>query len=954
MRSKQNLFGFISVVLLLVFFTACQMDPDPIKYNVTIQAPAQASLTVTGNSVGTETVSADNQRVFLITTGETLQITISYNSSENNYSVYQWNGATKIDELNASTVINDDALISVIFREQFSISFTAPDDSDLSIVKGSSTIKNIDAGTTDTVTDWIGTELFFTLNSLSANHEIVISSGDAEKVDRLTGVLEISSDDSIVLSSSIMPYVTLVSPTSYSMTYQVDDQENSVLPQGDTVSSYIASGSTLTVGIQDLDIQNFEVTDWNGLTSSTSSSGSAIISADTTFELIVSQIQRALTITEPSINTYVKVYESNDLSGSSLTGSFQDGATSYSIGSGEMVYLSPQNVPGSSFISWGSTVSASIESPLALTMDTNYTFTPAYLSTVVEPGIAYVSPTGLDASEANGSKGLPFRDIQAAIDSFAIGEVRIAAGTYEIEAPIEMKPGVSLIGSYSVENHGSTWSSPVFGSPSRGLGLDPTTNIVLKIIGAGTSTDYLAIAKFSGNEFANSTAVKGISFAYDSLSRAYVTGLLFENGASPTIEHCSISSGNASQSSQGIRSIVSSPKIKYSFIQAGEASSSIGLYNTGSIEILSSEVETSLGGSNTIGMQNSQATGVVVDNSSVSSKGLNSSGFYGYSYGVYNNNSFATITDSIIVAKGGGPTSSFGATLGTRALYETDSTSTITGNSINALQSAFAGSGVAYFATNSPSVLINNQISITSGSSLAYGLYLSSSNMVIAGNIINTGRVTSFGGPVYGIYSSNSNPLILNNSIEGGDSEATDEPSYGIYLGSGSSVISNNIIFSKASSGPRYGIYSSTATAMPKHIGHNAFFDLTTAWLAPQGTTGVYYVTQTSEFTTSRTGLDESEMIGNIGESVGIEDPLWSTTSVFNGYTSNDYSLNSGASNSLKSEGMNLTSSLVQSYIDELGVTYSATSSEVANLISSDLAQNERDSDNWSIGALQY
>jgi hypothetical protein len=368
----------------------------------------------------------------------------------------------------------------------------------------------------------------------------------------------------------------------------------------------------------------------------------------------------------------------------------------------------------------------------------------------------------------------------------------------------------------------------------------------------------------------------------------------------------------------------------------------------------SSEVETSFGGSNTIGMQNNQATEVIVDNSSISSQGLNSSGFYGYSYGIHNIDSSSTITDSNIIAKGGGPTSPLGATLGTRAIYENSSNSVITGNSIQSLESAFAGSGVAYYATNSPSVLINNQISTTSGASLAYGLYLSSSNMVVAGNVINVGRITSFGGPVYGIYSSNSNPLILNNSIEGGDSGAADETSYGIYLGSGSAVLSNNILYSKASRGPRYGIYSSTGTVMPKHISHNAFFDLTTAWFAPQGTTGVYYVTQASEFTTSRTGLDESKMIGNIGEPVGTEDPLWSKTSIFNGYSSNDYSLNSGTSDSLKFGGVSLTSSLIQAYIDELGVTYSVTSLEVANLISYDSAQNERDPDNWSMGALQY
>jgi len=955
MRLKSGFFGMLLLAMLLslAFLSSCKMEPDPILHTVTIQAPSQASLIVTSSSIGTQTVSSDNRRTFSIIAGETLRLTIDYNITENNYSVYQWNGATKTDELNASAVISNDTSISVVFREQFSITFTAPGDSDLSIAKGSSSIKTIGAGTTDSVTEWIGTELTFTLTSLSDTREIVIDSGNAEKVNRLTGTLEIASDDAVVLSTSTMPYVTIVSPSGYSMTYQIGNQERSDLTQGDSVSTYISSGSTLTVAVQDLNAQNFEVSDWDGLTSITSSSGTAIINSDTTFRLAVSQIQRTLTITEPSLYAYVKVYETSSLSGSNLTGGFSGGMTNYSIGSGDTVYLSPQNVPDSNFMSWGSTVSSSNESPLSLTMDRDYSFSPAYRSTAVEPGIAYVSTSGLSDSEANGSKGLPYSSIQDAIDGLSAGEVRIAAGTYEIEAPIEMKPGVSLIGSYSVANNGSTWSAPVFSSTIRGPGLTPTTNIKLKIIGAGTSTNYLAVGKFSSSLFTNSTTVKGISFDYDTSSRSYVAGLLFENGASPTIEQCRIISGTANQSSQGLRSLASSPKIRFTYVKAGEASSSIGIYNTGSMEIISSEVETSLGGSNTIGMQNYQATEVIVENTSISSQGLNSSGFYGYSYGVANTNSTTSITDSDISATGGGPTSSFGATFGTRALNENASTSTIVGNNIMTLESAFGGSGVAYYAETSPSVLFNNKISASSGTSAVIGLYLSFSNAIIGGNIIDVGRVTAFGGPVYGIFTSGSNPIILNNTIEGGDSAASDESSYGIYLGGGSAVITNNIIFAKSGRGPIYGIFG-TALRKPKRVDYNAFFDLTTAWFAPQGTTGVYYVTQASEFTTSRTGLDESKTLGNIGEVAGNTDALWSTSSIFNGHVSGDYSLHPNAFNSLKAGGVVLTAGLIQSFIDELGVTFSLTNIEIANLIRTDSAENQRNTSNWSMGALQY
>lgn len=955
MRLKSGFLGMFSLVMLLslAFLSSCKMEPDPILHTVTIQAPSQASLIVTSSSIGTQTVSSDNRRTFSIIAGETLRLTVDYNSSENNYSVYQWNGATKTDELNASAVISNDTSISVVFREQFSITFTAPSDSDLSITKESTSIKTIGAGTTDSITEWIGTELIFTLTTLSDSREIMIDSGNAEKVDRLTGTLEIASDDAVILSTSTMPYVTIASPSDYSIAYQFGNQESSVLPQGGSVSTYISTGSTLTVDVQNLDAQNFEVSDWDGLTSITSSSGTTIINTDTTFRLAVSRIQRILAITEPSLNAYVKIYETSELSGSTLAGSFIDGITNYSIGSGQTVYLSPQTISDSSFISWGSTVSNSNESPLPLTMDGNYSFSPAYRSTVVEPGIAYVSTTGFPNSEANGSKGLPYESIQDAINGLTTGEVRIAAGIYEIDVPIEMKPGVSLIGSYTIENSGSTWSAPVFNATGRGPGLSPTTNIKLKIIGAGTSTDYLAVGKFSSSLFTNSTIIKGISFEYDTSSRSYVAGLLFENGASPTIEHCRIISGTANQSSQGLRSLASSPKIRFTYVKAGEASSSIGVYNTGSMEVLSSEVETSRGGSNTIGMQNYQATGVLVENSSISSQGLNSNGFYGYSYGVTNTNSITSITDSDIIARGGGPTSSFGVTFGTRALNESASTSTVVGNTITTLESAFGGSGVAYYAETSPSVLFNNKISSSGGSSALIGLYLSFSNVIIGGNIIDVGRVTAFGGPVYGIFTSGSNPIILNNTIEGGDSAASDESSYGIYLGGGSAVITNNIIFAKSGRGPIYGIYG-TSLRKPKRVDHNAFFDLSTAWFAPQGTTGVYYVTQSSEFTTSRTGLDESKTLGNIGEGAGATDASWSTSSIFNGYVSGDYSLHPNAFNSLKAGGVALTAGLIQSFIDELGATFSLTSIEIANLIRTDSAENQRNTSNWSMGAFQY
>lgn len=512
-----------------------------------------------------------------------------------------------------------------------------------------------------------------------------------------------------------------------------------------------------------------------------------------------------------------------------------------------------------------------------------------------------------------------------------------------------MRPGVSLVGSYSVENHGAIWSPPVFGSPSRGLGLDPTTNIVLEIIGAGTSTDYLAVAKFSGSEITDETEVKGISFEYDSSSRSYVTGLLFDNGASPTIKHCNVISEAATQSSQGIRSVNASPIIQYSHVKAGEALSSIGIFNTGATKILSSSIETSFSEKESIGVKNNGANDVIINNSDILSHGLASTGTSGYSYGIYNDNSNTTITDNIIGAK----TSYY--YYRTAAICDINSTSIINNNQMTTMNRFFHSGGSVYVASHSPSILINNEITIEPMQNEAYCVNLYSSDVILGGNTIKTSQSLYYSDePTYGIYVNYSNPLILNNTIEIGDPQVEDNKSYGIHLNYSSAVISNNIIFSQPTAGYTYGIYNSTATRKPKSITHNAFFNLDTAWYAPDEITSVFYVKNSSEFTNSRTGLDESKMIGNIGEPVGTEDPSWSTPSVFNDYSSNDYSLNSGTSDSLKFGGVCLTSSLIQAYIDELEITYSATSSEVANLISYDSAQNERDPDNWSMGALQY
>ncbi|NCD06437.1 MAG: hypothetical protein EOL97_09980 [Spirochaetia bacterium] len=953
-RNYNQFFSAIILFIIVVFsFTSCLFSPEIEKFNVNVSAPIEANLVVKSSSIGTKIVPAGSQSSFIVNNDEEISISVDFLEVYDDFEIFQWNGASPNSDFSASTVISSDKEISVNFKKKFTITFTAPANSNLEIFKAGEKVQTVMASNSYEYTDWIGTELNFCLENIIENYEINIVEGNATKLDQLRGSLEISSDDEILLTSSLMPYIVINAPNDYDLTYAVNDEASKMVLRGDSIAEYIPSESILNVSIKDLDVDNYSVDEWGVLTATSNLNGVLLIDEDVSIDITISQLMRELEVTEPAYQAYVKVHGNRDLSDVALSGCYKDGKTIYSIGSGNTYYLSKQNVNNESFMSWGSDITDSIISPLELKIKSNTTSSPIYLSSVPESGIAYVSHNGFELPKANGSKALPFLKIQDAIDSIEVGEVKIACGTYNIEENIIMKPNVSLLGSYSVSDYGSIWTTPSFTTSSRGVGGDLNTTISLNIIEAGTSDNYISICKFSGNEFGANTKVSGINFSYDTLSRSYVSGMLFENGANPTIEHCNVISGMATNYSEGVRSLNSSPIFSHTIIKSGEASSSIGVYNTGSIKIKSSEIDTSQAANSTIGIYNSGAIDLLIEDCFVKSRGLNSDGFFGYSYGIYNLNSSSTIKDSLIEAGGGGPTSSFGITYGTRALYENNSTSSISNNTISALSSSFAGSGVAYYASISPTILINNKILIASGASAAFGMYLNNSNVVVAGNIIDVGRVLH-GGAIYGLYSYNSNPVIINNTIEGGNSGASDQSSYGLYLRSGSAIITNNIFFSKSSSGPRYGVYCASNSIVPKYVSNNAFFDLTTALYAPQGNTSVYHVTSPIEFTTSRTGIDLEKMVGNIGESIDNTDDNWTVSTIFTDYANNDYSINSNANSEIKNNGVEITSSLIQDFIDEIGAIYSESNVNISDSISKDMNENPRNSSKWSMGAIQY
>lgn len=121
-----------------------------------------------------------------------------------------------------------------------------------------------------------------------------------------------------------------------------------------------------------------------------------------------------------------------------------------------------------------------------------------------------------------------------------------------------------------------------------------------------------------------------------------------------------------------------------------------------------------------------------------------------------------------------------------------------------------------------------------------------------------------------------------------------------------------------------------------------------------QGQISIFHVTNLSEFTKSRTGLDEDKMIGNIGESIEDVNPNWTQSTIFKNYEDDDYSLSESANSSIKTGGLEITSSVIQNFIDEIGISYEASNTEIADWLATDMENKNRTSSHWSMGALQY
>jgi hypothetical protein len=625
--------------------------------------------------------------------------------------------------------------------------------------------------------------------------------------------------------------------------------------------------------------------------------------------------------------------------------------TTYTVGSGDTLYAKYQTTTNSIFTSWGINGVDSTDNPISFDATEDKEIKPVYITTVAEAGIAYVSPNGYASDTANGSKGLPFSNIQDAINSLTSGTVRISTGNYATDATLTMKPGVSLVGNYTVSTDGKDWTAATYSKSEQGSEVDPQSIITCNAIAAGTSNAYFSVISMSGSSFTNATQINGLTIEYDTLSRDCIAGILISDNASPLIQNCKITSGTATSYSQGIRNIDSASTITNCSITSGAAKYSDGIYNeSGSMKISYSSVETSTALSGTQGIYNSSAKDVVISHCCIISTGLNSDGFYGFSMGIVNSSSTTTIQNNAILASAGGPLSMFGISLGTRAISENASTSIITENTIISKPNGFGGSGSVYWSSQSSSLIANNIISMPTSFMNQYGLYFSSSNCIVAGNVINMGKSTS-GGSMYGIYSTGSNyPLLINNTIAGGSCKSSSENEYDIYVASGSPILINNGLFSKESTYESYGVYFDSSSIKPQKLLNNAYFDFTTALYAPRSTTSVYYVLSPSQFTTSRTGLDTEDMSGNVGGTIGVSDDTWDPSTIFTDYTNDDFTLSPSANSSITTGGFVLDSAKLDSYMASTGADFSFTGEQIMDILSKDMNGTPRGS-SWSIGA---
>jgi len=973
---------FFILMLISVIFLLSSCEVEPTTYAILLKAPDNCDVIVQKNGGAFITISAGTSHNIADLEGS--EYSFQVQNPINNYGVKILEGqhfTTLTSKDSGVFTLHQSGSIILSYIELPSVSITAPSNTGIIIKKEGQVITSIDANNTYSIVDYIGSTYMFVTEDQEDSNELMIVSGDANVDSLFAGTFTISKNDSIMLSYNLMPTLELQTPDECSIDYVIRKASIGYSREGSIEASATIQlrVPTNAIGTIVVDGSRYHLNN-TAFTEVLENRGSFIVDEDKIMSFEVSYIPKTLIIEEPSPCLFIKVFTSEECQGAALTpASSYGGKTIYNLDTSfNSVFLKAQISDNVIFSGWNDTTSFSDPREISLLSDSSsFYLQPLMLSTIVEPNIAYVAHESLAKGEPNGSKGLPFTNIQEAIDSLSSGEVRIENGHYSIESIIELNSPVSLYGGYSVDSSGAIWTKPTYGGTSS-----PTTIITSSIIASGSSTDIQTVLLIHGSSVDETVTVQGLEIGYDGNTRSHVTSLKITGGATPTISDCVISGGNAINQSYGVYIQESNPIISESIISAGNAltgGSSIGLYNTGSPTILDSTISsnqarktygiinnggsivikrsivtaltagtssTDVGDGTSIGIQNENAKLVLIEESDISCGGINSFWTNGsYTSAIINKNSTTSIVNCTVLAN------DYQCTNGA-AIKETNSKSLIQGNIIKSRSTGWHEC-LGYSGSNSESVLLNNQIT-RDGYSGEGGTVAGAK--VLIGNIIHSKGRQYDSTPLYNNAVSIDNALMLNNTII--QTRTIDNSLYitsGISTNNGSIIINNLLVSVQLAQAQTIGI-SSVANGIAD-LRNNGFFDIQDALVAPRGSESIYYVKNETEFTESRIGICQSRITGNVAEGIGTDDVDWTTNLIFTDFSSGNLAegtkLRNTAPTALKEGGLVVDESILDSLLTEIAYT-GLYVDEIEESFSSDINEKTRDVNAWAIGALQY
>ena len=196
------------------------------------------------------------------------------------------------------------------------------------------------------------------------------------------------------------------------------------------------------------------------------------------------------------------------------------------------------------------------DSPITITID---------VDPPPPPTEVYVATTGSDAT-GTGHSVTPFATIQKGIDEavgFGVSEVRVQEGVYEVDAPIQLAIGISVLGGYDF-----------------GWVRDPANSVttIQDTSSPGGSEEDSSRAVEAPPGLDNSAVLDGFTVMGTSTAGSYTSAILIQSGSNPTISGNLIHGGEGSIQSSGIFINSADPQITGNDIHGGNNGSSHAVY----------------------------------------------------------------------------------------------------------------------------------------------------------------------------------------------------------------------------------------------------------------------------------------------------------------------------------------------------------------------------------------